>query len=96
MLDVNSGQIHLVDDLFYDIIIYELHKEAIVSKLIKKYNDSQYDYLFIEDEQAILSAIEDVEELYQEVLLQDIYEEYIQDFKSGKTVVSCVTYCPRL
>ena len=106
VLDVNSGQIHLVDDLVYDIIaMYENYdKETIVNKLIKKYNDTQYDYLFIEDEQetinnnesirrqAVLSAIEDIEELISEGSLfsEDIYEEYIQDFKSRETVVKAL------
>ena len=105
VLDVNSGQIHLVDDLVYDIIaMYENNdKEAIISNLIKKYNDSQYDYLF-EDEQgtikinesirrqALLSAIEDVEELISvgSLFTEDIYEEYIQDFKSRETVVKAL------
>ena len=78
-------------------------KEAIISNLIKKYNDSQYDYLF-EDEQgtikinesirrqALLSAIEDVEELISvgSLFTEDIYEEYIQDFKSRETVVKAL------
>ena len=50
VLDVNSGSIHVVDDLVYDIIdMYEEHdKGTIVDRLSKTYRGSQYNYLFEE------------------------------------------------
>lgn len=102
VLDVNSGQIHIVDDLVYDIIeIYEkTDKKTIIEALSHKYKDPQYTYLFEEDgpidentiREQIVDAISDVEELKSEGSLfsRDIYEDYISEFKSRDTVVKAL------
>lgn len=103
VLDVNSGKIHVVDDLIYDIIeMYEKSdKEAIINTLVNKYSDSQYNYLFSEDnididevrrKAEINEAISAVEELIAEGFLfsKDIYEDYINEFKSRSTVVKAL------
>lgn len=87
ILDINSGQIHLVDDLVYDIIaMYENHdKKTIVNELVKRYNEPIR-------RQVILSVIEDIEKLISagSLFTEDIYEEYIEDFKSRETVVKAL------
>ncbi len=101
VLDVNSGKIHVVDELVYDIIaMYEKNdKEIIIDTLSHKYNDPQYDYLFEGDEiddatrkEQIAEAISAVQELKAEGWLfsEDIYEDYISDFKTRDTVVKAL------
>ncbi|NLJ89467.1 MAG: thioether cross-link-forming SCIFF peptide maturase [Clostridiales bacterium] len=101
VLDVNSGQIHLVDELVYDIIaMYENNdKQVIIDTLSNKYKDSEYDYLFEGDgideatrRMQIAEAIDAVEELKAEGALfsEDIYEDYISEFKTRETVVKAL------
>lgn len=111
VLDVNSGMIHVVDDLAYDIIamynkdvqstdtISEDDKDKIMNEMLEKYNKQEYAALF-EDTAgdtnaikiAISEAIEDIEQLKKDGALftQDIYEQYITDFKSRSTVVKAL------
>lgn len=83
VLDVNSGSVHVVDDVMYDVVsMYEGHtEEEILSALKENYTDQQ-----------ILEALEEVRELQQEEQLftEDIYEKYIADFKKRKTVVKAL------
>lgn len=82
VLDVNSGMIHVVDDLAYDIIaMYEDHdRESILNAMVEKYSKPQYMSLitnreccmenFSDDVQSLVSqikeAIDDVEQLKQD------------------------------
>ncbi|HIU01961.1 MAG TPA: thioether cross-link-forming SCIFF peptide maturase, partial [Candidatus Onthocola gallistercoris] len=83
VLDVNSGSVHVVDDLVYDIIaLYEnTPKDDIVKKLSVTYK-----------EEDILEGIGEVEQLKQDECLftEDIYEDYIMDFKKRPTVVKAL------
>lgn len=83
VLDVNSGSVHIVDDVCYDVIsLYESSTKAeIHQKLKSKYSQD-----------LINEAINEVEELKKEELLftQDIYKQYITDFKKRKTVVKAL------
>lgn len=101
VLDVNSGMIHVVDDLVYDIIaIYEnKDKETIINEMVEKYSKAEYTHLFEDtagDENAVKSAvvdaIEDIEQLKKDEALftEDIYQQYITDFKSRSTVVKAL------
>lgn len=82
VLDVCSGSVHVVDDLVYDIIeLYEDNdKDTIINKL-SNYNKND-----------ILEAIDEIEELKKDGLLfsEDIYKDYIVDFKKRKTVVKAL------
>ncbi len=82
VLDVNSGMIHVVDDLAYDIIaMYEDHdRESILNAMVEKYSKPQYMSLitnreccmenFSDDVQSLVSqikeAMDDVEQLKQD------------------------------
>lgn len=83
VLDVNSGSVHVVDDLSYDVIsMYEnCTKNDIVEKLKSVYSEGD-----------ILEAYEEVDKLKEEELLftEDIYKQYITDFKERKTVVKAL------
>ncbi|MBR0085384.1 MAG: thioether cross-link-forming SCIFF peptide maturase, partial [Lachnospiraceae bacterium] len=70
VLDVNSGSVHVVDELSYDVIaLYEkLSPQEIVSELSGRY-----------PEEDIKEALEEVEELKKagRLFSDDIYEEHI-------------------
>jgi len=83
VLDVNSGSVHVVDDIVYDIIaMYEDHsREQIVGELSGKYQVSE-----------INEAIDEVAELVSDgsLFAEDVYEDFIMDFKKRKTVVKAL------
>lgn len=96
VLDVNSGSVHVVDDLVYDILaLYEAEsKEAIVEKMLEKYRQPIYAELFEEpiSEAIIQEAFDEIEELKEQGTLftEDVYRDYVFDFKSRKTVVKAL------
>lgn len=82
VLDVNSGAIHVVDDVTYDAIaLYEKKRDSIVNELKDKYEEAE-----------ILEALEEIEELVngQALFTADAYEDYIGDFKKRPTVVKAL------
>ena len=83
VLDVNSGSVHVVDDLVYDIIsLYEDNsKAAIIKRLCGKYERAD-----------IEEAIDEVEQLKADEVLftEDVYKDYIIDFKKRPTVVKAL------
>ena len=83
VLDVNSGSVHVVDDLVYDIIaLYETASEdEIAEKLAGKYSPED-----------IREAYSEIKELVKEECLftEDIYKDYIFDFKKRPTVVKAL------
>nr|WP_269141873.1 thioether cross-link-forming SCIFF peptide maturase [Lientehia hominis] len=83
VMDVCSGAVHVVDDVVYDAIaVYEKENpEAAAVKLRGKY-----------PEEDIREALSEIKELSEEGLLftEDIYEQYVTDFKSRKTVVKAL------
>ncbi|MBE5926441.1 MAG: thioether cross-link-forming SCIFF peptide maturase [Lachnospiraceae bacterium] len=83
VLDVNSGSVHVVDDVTYDVIsMYEKHtEEEILTALGTSY-----------DTKEIKEAIDEVNELKEneQLFTRDIYKEYITDFKKRKTVVKAM------
>ena len=82
VLDVCSGSVHVVDDLVYDIIsLYEENdKEQIIKAL------SQYDSADVSE------AYDEVAQLVEDGTLftDDVYKDYIIDFKKRKTVVKAL------
>ncbi len=83
VLDVNSGAIHVVDDVTYDIIaLYETHtREEIADKLSGRYGREE-----------ILEALGEVQTLTEngELFTPDGYEDYMTDFKKRPTVVKAL------
>nr|WP_283250632.1 thioether cross-link-forming SCIFF peptide maturase [Roseburia hominis] len=83
VLDVNSGAIHVVDDVTYDVIaLYEGHtREEIVNSLRERYPETEVE-----------EALEEVQMLVdnEELFTKDTYENYIMDFKKRPTVVKAL------
>ena len=82
-MDINSGAIHVVDDVVYDIVaLYEDHdKDEIRRQLSEKYALADID-----------EAFEEIETLIADECLftKDIYQDYIMDFKKRQTVVKAL------
>ena len=83
VLDVNSGAIHVVDDVTYDVIaLYEGHtREEIVNSLRERYPETE-----VEEALDEVQILVDNEELFT----KDTYENYIMDFKKRPTVVKAL------
>ncbi len=88
VLDVNSGSIHVVDDVAYDVIaLYEgTSREEITERICETYKKDGV-------------TKEDLEELYEEIeqlreegtlFTEDTYKEGVIDFKRRKTVVKAL------
>ena len=88
VLDVNSGSVHVVDDVAYDVIeLYESRERAeITEKICEKYKDQNV-------------TEEDLEELYCDLeemkkagtlFTEDTYQEGVVDFKQRQTVVKAL------
>lgn len=84
VLDVNSGSVHLVDDLVYDMIpLFEQNRELnyIYNKLKDKYSETE-----IKEGLTEIKLLKDNGQLFT----QDIYQEYIEDIKKHETVVKAL------
>ncbi|ABX41257.1 Radical SAM domain protein [Lachnoclostridium phytofermentans ISDg] len=103
VLDVNSGMVHVVDDLAYDIIaLYkEESKENIVDMMWDKYSKENNFDVLAEDYPGLTkdSLKQEISNIYDEVtkmkedgnlFTEDIYENYIGSFKKRETVVKAL------
>lgn len=95
VLDVNSGGVHIVDDLVYDAIALlksmdeenmsadkiEEVKNEIISQLKDRYSEAE-----------IAEALDDIKELTgaEQLFTKDLYKDYIMDFKNRETVVKAL------
>lgn len=85
VIDVNSGAIHVVDDMTYDMIeMYESSdKDSIFAEMAKRYPVHKDEITEVWDEIAELIAAE-------ELFTKDSYEPYITDFAKRPTVVKAL------
>lgn len=83
VLDVDSGSVHVVDELIYDMI--PLYKENTLEAIVEKLADTYA-------EADIKEAYEEIAQLEKEEVLftEDIYKDYIFDFKKRPTVVKAL------
>lgn len=83
VLDVNSGAVHVADELAYEAIgLFETYsREEIVMKLRDRFG-----------EQEIREVLDDIEELKKQGTLftEDTYQDKIIDFKKRSTVVKAL------
>lgn len=88
VLDVNSGSVHVVDDLSYDMIaMYEnSDRETIIATMLERY---QKDGITKNDIEETLKEIDSLKE-DNALFSEDIYEDKIIDFKKRKTVVKAL------
>lgn len=83
VMDVNSGAIHIVDEVVYDMLpLYQEHSlKEIKALLLDRYTEDE-----------IGEAAGEIEELKAAGVLftEDIYENYLMDFKKRPTVVKAL------
>ena len=83
VLDVNSGAVHVVDELVYDLIPF--FEEKSTNELAEQFKD-------VYKEQDIRDAVAEIQELKNAGVLftEDTYKEKILDFKKRSTVVKAL------
>lgn len=82
VLDVESGSVHVVDDLSYDVIgLYSDHTLPEIKKELPGYEASEIEEVY-----------EEIKELESQGALftEDEYEDYITEFKERPTVVKAL------
>lgn len=94
-LDVNSGCVHVVDDIVYELI--PVLEDAVLGKSAKEEvlavaGQALQEKGLVFDEEEITGAVEEILELAKEEMLytEDIYEPYIGEFKNRETVVKAL------
>lgn len=104
VLDVNSGGVHVVDDLVYEMIAFiknidtendqalENNQSILLAKIDENENNMILKLKENYPEEEIKEALLDVKELIEEEQLftKDIYKEYIGDYKKRQTVVKAL------
>ncbi len=89
VLDANSGSVHVVDDVAYDIIaLYEDHtSQEIVTAILEKYANHPD-----VTEEEVLGTLKDIEQLKEDGRLfsEDTYENLAWDFKNRATVIKAL------
>lgn len=83
VLDVNSGAVHVVDELAYDIIS-DIDKGLGLDEIIGKYPDIESD--------EIRTVYEEIYDLISQDILfsKDIYESYANGFRSTQKVIKAL------
>ena len=98
VMDINSGAIHVVDDLVYDLIKVvsdksEDDKKPSINResLTKELRDNYPAYQGVTDSE-IQEAIEEIEALIdnEELFTEDVYKEPIESYKARPTVVKAL------
>ena len=96
VMDVNSGSVHVVEDVVYDAIqllaerLPEMDKpEKLSGDLIREVTEQLAPVYGETDARA---ALEDIQELIdaEQLFTKDIYQNYIVDFKKRETVVKAL------
>ncbi len=96
VLDVNSGAVHIVDNMVYDLLeewekeekdkqAFLSDKDCFLDKFKRKYTQQYTDM-------EIKEAYNEVKKLMEEEILysEDEYEDYIKQFKNRETVVKAL------
>jgi uncharacterized protein len=82
VLDVESGSVHVVDDLSYEVIgLYTSHSLEEIKKELSGYKDAEIEEVYEE-----IKGLESQGVLFTE----DEYEDYITEFKERPTVVKAL------
>lgn len=89
VMDVCSGAIHVVDDITYDVIAaYEENNNKNRETTLEGLHMSLPAYS-VEDLKEALEEVEDLKE-QGELFAEDVYKEFVMDFKKRKTVVKAL------
>ena len=86
ILDVNSGSIHSVDDVAFDVIrLYEtMEKDAITAQILETYPD-----VTVQDVEDIFSDIQELKE-QGKLFAEDPFRDMAFDFKKRQSVVKAL------
>lgn len=96
VLDVNSGSVHVVDDIVYDVIAYMVEngmentqKEDAIKKILA---DSGFSGSDTYNKEQLQEAVDEIYELKEADMLftEDVYEKSIDAFKNRQTVVKAL------
>ena len=96
VLDVNSGSVHSVDPLLYDVISFlseripDSEKPFQIAQSLKDETAAALKEKYSQEE--IREAFEDIQELIdqEELFTADIYKNFVMDFKKRQTVVKAL------
>lgn len=97
VLDVNSGSVHVVDELTYRVI--PVVEEALAQKVEEGKELASYVADRLDREEGVAPAAADLQEVIGEILAlkeagmlytEDIYEKYIGKFRNRETVVKAL------
>lgn len=95
VLDVNSGSVHVVDDVVYDLIpVLEdaVKKKCPKDRLLFLAGQALQEAGASYGKEEVAEAVDEIVELAEAEMLytEDIYEPYIQEFKDRETVVKAL------
>lgn len=80
VLDVNSGCVHIVDELIYDILDEEVvpDKEVVINKLKEKYNAEEIEEAFCDIEELLAEDMLYSGDKYEQIALNDKSKSFIK------------------
>lgn len=93
ILDVNSGSVHVVDEMVYELVAYVKEHNQAKGKLDAGiYPGACEHFKGKYEEEEIKEALDEINELMEagQLFTEDIYEPYIKDFKKRDTVVKAL------
>lgn len=96
VLDVNSGSVHVVEDVVYDAIallaekMSDMEVPANMPEELRAEAEACLEGTYKDED--IRDAMEDIQELIhrEQLFTKDIYRDYISDFKKRETVVKAL------
>lgn len=93
ILDVNSGSVHVVDEMVYELVAYLKDNNQGAGKLEADIYSGACDHFREKyEETQIKEALDEINELIEsgQLFTEDIYESYVKDFKKRDTVVKAL------
>ena len=96
IMDINSGSVHVADDVVYDAVEYlsgklpDMERPKPIPEPLKEEVRARLSDVY--ESQDIEDALSDIQELIdnEELFTKDVYREYVTDFKNRKTVVKAL------
>lgn len=93
VLDVNSGSVHVVDKMVYELIGFVKEEKQNDSKIDEETIDravKHFQGVYAEND--VREAMEELNQLIEagQLFTEDIYEPYVKDFKKRETVVKAL------
>ncbi len=93
VLDVNSGSVHVVDEMVYELIAFVKEEKQNDTRINEETtNKAVKHFQGVYQENDVREAVEELNELIDagQLFTEDIYEPYVKDFKKRETVVKAL------